>query len=348
MVGPLCFWGKFGFPRPFVLQDDAGNSRILGRRGGLAGSAGEKSEAPLRLSVILPCFNGAATIAVQLEALTRQTWSDGWEVVVCNNGSTDGSMAIVARYRDRLPGLRIVDVYEGMGPRRGVARSYAVGFAAARGDAFVLCEADDEVGEGWLHTLGTALRAHPFVAAAIDYDRLNASRLRPMGLGQQSVEAGLTTFSGPTYWPYASGCSLGLRRSTYLALGDPDETCGASWDTDYCWRAHQAGIALTFVPEACVHYRLRSTLLGAFRQGKSWSEGSIALERKYGAPRSVLCAVKHQFGRVRDLARHLRRAPRALSGATPLASWVWGLGWLVAIVPPASPPGAVARSNPNG
>ena len=70
----------------------------------------------MRLSVILPCFNGAATIAVQLEALTRQTWSDGWEVVVCNNGSTDASMAIVAEYRDRLPGLRIVEVHEGTGP----------------------------------------------------------------------------------------------------------------------------------------------------------------------------------------------------------------------------------------
>jgi len=281
----------------------------------------------MRLSVILPCFNGAATIGVQLEALTRQSWSGGWEVVVCNNGSTDDSMAVVERYRDRLPKLRIVDVYDGAGERRGVARSYTVGFAAARGDAFVLCEADDEVADGWLRKLGNALTRYPFVAAAIDYERLNAAAFRPLGLPQQSVEAGLSTFSGPTFWPYASGCSMGLRRSTYEAIGDPDEACGACWDTDYCWRAHLAGIELTFVPEAIVHYRLRSTLLGAFQQGRSWSRGHVTLDQKYGEPRTTLGDLERRFEALRDLGRHLRRSREVIAGVTPVAAWVWGLGW---------------------
>lgn len=67
----------------------------------------------MKLSVILPCFNGAKTIALQLEALAHQCWSEPWELVVVNNGSTDDSMQIVQSYRNLLPNLRIVDASVG-------------------------------------------------------------------------------------------------------------------------------------------------------------------------------------------------------------------------------------------
>lgn len=65
----------------------------------------------MKLSVILPCYNGAKTIAVQLEALAHQSYTGSWELVVVNNGSTDRSMEIVASYRDYIPDLRIVEAY---------------------------------------------------------------------------------------------------------------------------------------------------------------------------------------------------------------------------------------------
>ena len=65
----------------------------------------------MRLSVIIPCYNAATTIAGQLDALTGQRWSHQWEVIVVNNHSTDGSMEVVERYRTRLPQLRIVDAF---------------------------------------------------------------------------------------------------------------------------------------------------------------------------------------------------------------------------------------------
>jgi len=67
----------------------------------------------MKLSVVLPCFNGAKTIALQLEALADQCWSEAWELVVVNNGSTDDSMQIVQSYRNLLPNLRIYSVSAG-------------------------------------------------------------------------------------------------------------------------------------------------------------------------------------------------------------------------------------------
>ncbi|MBF2059991.1 glycosyltransferase family 2 protein, partial [Fischerella thermalis] len=43
----------------------------------------------MKVSVIIPCLNAAETIGVQLEALANQQWSQPWEVIIADNGSTD-------------------------------------------------------------------------------------------------------------------------------------------------------------------------------------------------------------------------------------------------------------------
>jgi glycosyltransferase involved in cell wall biosynthesis len=287
----------------------------------------------MKISVILPCFNGADTIAVQLDALARQRWNDDWEVLVVNNGSTDRSMDIVAAYADRLPGLRIIQAHEPGAKRLGVTHSYAVGFAAARGDAFLLCEADDEVGDGWLWALGSALLRHEFVAAALEYNRLNHPDVVPTGHCQQTAETGLSNASPPLYLPFASGCSLGFRRSVYDTLGDPDPTCAATWDQDWCYRAHQAGIALEFVPAAVVHYRLRTTLRGAYAQGKNWAIASVACQQKYSPVRDEVALLKQQARGAFELFKHVAKAGLVIpSGMTTPNAWFWSLGWWSGVI----------------
>ncbi|MEO1764635.1 MAG: glycosyltransferase, partial [Cyanobacteria bacterium J06629_18] len=63
----------------------------------------------MQLSVVIPCFNAASTIAAQLEAFTQQQCSETWEIIIADNGSTDESLNIVKQYQQNLPNLRIVD-----------------------------------------------------------------------------------------------------------------------------------------------------------------------------------------------------------------------------------------------
>ena len=42
----------------------------------------------VRLSVIIPCYNAAATLGEQLTALSEQVWDQPWEVIVADNGSS--------------------------------------------------------------------------------------------------------------------------------------------------------------------------------------------------------------------------------------------------------------------
>ena len=167
----------------------------------------------MKLSVILPCYNGAETIAVQLNALVQQQWSEDWEVIVVNNGSTDNSVEIVEEYRDRLP-LRIVNAHTPPEPRLGVTHSYNVGIKAAIGNAIAFCEADDEVTPGWLGAMAEALTHHDLVDGPLDYVKLNPDWLID-AFGNGSQLDGFPAVNHIHHLTYASGCNMGMKhRST--------------------------------------------------------------------------------------------------------------------------------------
>jgi glycosyltransferase involved in cell wall biosynthesis len=89
----------------------------------------------LEVSVVMPCLNEADTLAVCIEKChaAMRTADINGEVIVADNGSTDGSQAIARRM-----GARVVDVTE-----RGYGRALRAGIAAARGRYIVMGDADD-------------------------------------------------------------------------------------------------------------------------------------------------------------------------------------------------------------
>jgi glycosyltransferase involved in cell wall biosynthesis len=290
----------------------------------------------IKLSVILPCFNGAATLAAQLEALAMQQWSKPWEVIVANNGSTDGSMAIVEQYRDRLPHLRILEVHTPGQPRGPVTRSYNKALQVVRGEAVVFCEADDEVAPGWLAAMGNALAEHDMVAGRLEYWKLNPDWLVAAygdKYGDRPQETQLLRAIEPPLhlMTFGSGCNLGMRMSMYRQLGPLDESFPCVYDTDYCWKAQTEGFHLQFVPEAVVHYRLRHTLKGMFRQAKNWGRETPRLHCSHGAElpgkhpllRLVRDLVPYSLRGVNLYLRKLRQVPGS-RGALAIWMWWWG------------------------
>jgi glycosyltransferase involved in cell wall biosynthesis len=92
------------------------------------------TDAPL-VSVVMPCLNEEAAIGACIEKIQRTfaTADIAGEIVVCDNGSTDGSVAIAERLGARL-------VHQ---PHRGYGNAYLKGFAAARGRYLIMGDADD-------------------------------------------------------------------------------------------------------------------------------------------------------------------------------------------------------------
>ena len=228
----------------------------------------------MKLSVIMACLNGAETIATQLEALAQQQWDESWELIIADNGSTDDTLAIVGRYQGRIPHLRVVDA----SARRGQPYALNVGARAAKGNAFVFVDADDEVAPGWVAAIGDALAKYEFVASRFDVKKLNSgwvleSRGQPQRDGLQQHH--------PPFLPFAGSSGLGVRRVRHEAVDGFDESMPVVFDTDYCFRIQLAGAPLHFVPEAVLHIRHRDTLLGSYRQARRWAEYNVLLYKKY-------------------------------------------------------------------
>lgn len=87
------------------------------------------------VSIIIPCRNGAAWLGAAIESCLGQSWKH-LEIIVVDDGSTDGSRDVAARYRDR--GVVARD-----SPRRGASAARNAGLAQARGEFIQFLDADD-------------------------------------------------------------------------------------------------------------------------------------------------------------------------------------------------------------
>ncbi len=64
-------------------------------RRGSSGPESHMNQVTPEVSVIVAAYNAEATLGEQLEALSRQAVSFPWELLVCDNGSTDGTAELV-------------------------------------------------------------------------------------------------------------------------------------------------------------------------------------------------------------------------------------------------------------
>ena len=274
----------------------------------------------MRLSVIMPVLDAADTIAIQLEALCRQTADAPWELIVVDNGCRDASMDVVERYRERLPNLRVATATQ----RRGASHARNVGAALARAPYLAFCDADDEVDEAWVAAIASAVEAHGFVASRMDAARLSEPRsLAAKGNARQ--QAGLIEYTYVPYLPFAGACGLAVRRDIHAQVGGFDESMQYLEDCDYCWRIQLAGTPLVFAPEALVHIRHRSDPRGLYRQARNWGEYNVLLLKRYrthGMP-----AARWTTG-LKLWWSLLRRLP-GLRSQTNRDRWVWSLGYRV-------------------
>jgi GT2 family glycosyltransferase len=198
-----------------------------------------------------------------LDALRRQTYTNH-EVIVVDNASTDGSLAVL---RDEYPEVRVV----ALPSNRGFAGGCNAGIAAARGQFIVTTNNDTEAEPGWLAALVAALDRHPEAGSAAARIMLYDRRDTLHSAGDLFRRDGIPDSRG-VWQPYAppydrecyvfGGCggATMYRRAMLEQVGLFEETffmyCE---DVDLNWRAQLAGWKCIYVPDAIIYHHLSAT-----------------------------------------------------------------------------------------
>lgn len=91
----------------------------------------------LKLSVLMPIYNAEQYVAEAIESILAQTFRE-FEFVIVDDGSTDGSLAIVRQYESQDPRVRVI-----ARPNTGIVGALNDGLAIARGEFIARMDADD-------------------------------------------------------------------------------------------------------------------------------------------------------------------------------------------------------------
>ena len=276
------------------------------------------------VSVVIPVRDGAGTIEAQLEALAAQTYDGQWELVVCDNGSTDGTAAVVERHRDRFATLVIAEAHHAAGIN--VGRNGGV--RAASGELIVICDADDIVVPRWLEAHVECLARHDISGGPLDELSLNHERI-------QALNADRLATGNPIacrFWPYAFGGNCGFHRRVWEAIGGYDEAwVRGSTEVEFCWRAQAAGFDLGFAPDAIVQYRHRATVRLELKRHLRAAKAPARLYKAFaaeGMPRTNTTASLKGWAwlvwHLPDLVRGGERRARWLNTATWRAGHLLG------------------------
>ena len=121
----------------------------------------EQTGSQPKVSIVVPVYNTEAYLSACVESLLHQTHSD-LELLFVDDGSTDGSAAILDAYAKRDPRVRVIHQNNA-----GVSAARNAGIDAASGEYIGFVDSDDTVEPNYVETLLSAFSTHPEIGVSI-------------------------------------------------------------------------------------------------------------------------------------------------------------------------------------
>lgn len=244
------------------------------------------------VSVIMPAYNVAPYIGEAIESVLAQTFAD-LELLVVDDGATDGTAAIADGYAARDPRVRVVrQANAGI----SAARNHAL--RLARGAMFAILDSDDAWDPTFLETHMAILAARPDVDIVTGNALFLGSRLDGQPARPWPDPRPAPTLASILADETAIFIMSVFRRRVYDTIGGFDESLRTNEDYDFWLRAASAGFVFARNDRPLGRYRRRDDSLSASEQ--RMLPGILAVYRKLRpalADRPELAAIDAQIAR---------------------------------------------------
>lgn len=179
-----------------------------------------------RVSIGLPVYNGEAYLAAAIDSVVNQSFRD-WELIICDNASTDGTRRICREYSDRDPRIQ----YHRNDTNLGAAANYNLAFQRSRGEYFKWASHDDFFSEHFIARCVAEMDRDPGISLSFsrfDYVDESGSKIRAsadnLSVPGETVESrirrltALQIESTDVYWAiFGLIRSVALRRTDLIA-----------------------------------------------------------------------------------------------------------------------------------
>ncbi len=209
-----------------------------------------------KVSVLVPICNVERYLEECLDSLVAQSFTD-FEVLCINDGSTDGSLAIIHRYMEADARFRVIDK-----PNSGYGASMNMGLANAIGEYIAILESDDFFEPNALELLVDAAERNQSDVVKADFylywstpqERDELFRIvdeQEVGRTMRPIDDLAIFFRKPSIWS-------ALYRSSFLRDSGIDflETPGASYqDAGFNFKVWASAARATFIADPILHYR---------------------------------------------------------------------------------------------
>jgi glycosyltransferase involved in cell wall biosynthesis len=212
----------------------------------------------MKVSVVIPVHNGEKYLAQAIESVLGQTFRD-FELLIVDDGSTDGTAAIIRSYTERDPRVRCLSQ-----ENRGVAAAGNRGLQEARTEWVARLDADDVFLPEKLERQVAFLRRNPDAQIIGTLASFISHAGRPLGLvGTEGPYTPaefyrLVRADRPIYFVNSSTL---MRRETVLSIGGYREPFAPAEDVDLWIRMMEQGHLMLKVPEPLLLYRLHGESL---------------------------------------------------------------------------------------
>lgn len=207
----------------------------------------EKRTFFMKVSVIIPAYNAAATLGETLQSLQAQTF-DQWEAIIVDDGSVDATATIAAGFAEKDPRIQLFSRR-----KAGISAARNDGIAQARHEWLLFLDADDLLLPEHLENLTGVLLSEP----ALDAVHCGFERIDPKGV---SIGEWFGPDQDDLFVPFTRFCAFAIhtcliRRSLVEQVKGFDTSLRTCGDWDLWQRIARTGARFGAIKEVLARYR---------------------------------------------------------------------------------------------